>query len=164
VTAQLAGHDGVRTLVAGQLTADGPSPALLQITARQLAEHSGSLMAECFGPTSILVPYRDHGELMAVVAALPGQLTATIHGEPDGPDAGQIVAALADRAGRIAWNGWPTDVSVTWAQHHGGPYLATTSPLHTSVGMASVGRFQRPIAYQNMPDGLLPAVLRRDSE
>lgn len=161
---ELASRDGVRTLVAGQLTADGPSPALLQIAARRLAEQRHELMVECFGPTSVVVPYADQAELLTVIAALPGQLTATIHGEPADPDAGGLVAALAGRAGRIIWNGWPTGVSVTWAQHHGGPYPATTNPLHTSVGMTAISRFQRPVAYQDMPDGLLPAVLRGKNE
>lgn len=87
-----------------------------------------------------------------------------MHGEPDDPDAAELVAALTGRAGRIIWNGWPTGVSVTWAQHHGGPYPAATSPLHTSVGMTAISRFQRPVTYQDMPDSLLPAVLRRANE
>ncbi len=43
---------------------------------------------------------------------------------------------------------------------HGGPYPATTSPLHTSVGPAAIARFLRPVAYQDLPDDLLPAALR----
>ena len=44
--------------------------------------------------------------------------------------------------------------------HHGGPYPATTAPLHTSVGPASMDRFLRPVCYQAMPDHLLPEALR----
>jgi NADP-dependent aldehyde dehydrogenase len=160
---ELADRDGVRTVVAGRATPNGPAPALLSVTAGRLASHSGELMVECFGPTAVLVPYADRRELLAALTALPGQLTATVHGEDDDPDAGELVRLLAERAGRVIWNGWPTGVSVTWAQHHGGPYPATTSPLHTSVGTTAIGRFLRPVAYQGMPDGLLPAALREPS-
>jgi NADP-dependent aldehyde dehydrogenase len=49
---------------------------------------------------------------------------------------------------------------VSWAQHHGGPWPATTASLHTSVGMTAARRFLRPVAYQDVPDLLLPAPLR----
>jgi NADP-dependent aldehyde dehydrogenase len=65
-----------------------------------------------------------------------------------------------DRAGRVVWNGWPTGVAVTGAMHHGGPYPATTAPLHTSVGTAAMCRFLRPVALQEVPEQLLTAALR----
>jgi NADP-dependent aldehyde dehydrogenase len=43
--------------------------------------------------------------------------------------------------------------------HHGGPFPATTSPLHTSVGMTAVQRFTRPVAYQDAPPRALPPEL-----
>ena len=43
---------------------------------------------------------------------------------------------------------------------HGGPYPATTAPLHTSVGTAAIDRFLRPVSYQSVPDRLLPEALR----
>ena len=43
---------------------------------------------------------------------------------------------------------------------HGGPYPATTAPATTSVGMTAIKRFMRPVAYQNMPDTLLPDSLK----
>ena len=54
------------------------------------------------------------------------------------------------------WNQWPTGVSVTYAQQHGGPYPATTAVATTSVGAAAIDRFLRPVAYQNFPACLLP--------
>ncbi len=60
----------------------------------------------------------------------------------------------------MLWNGWPTGVSVTYAQQHGGPYPATTAPSTTSVGTAAVRRFTRPVAYQAFPDHQLPPPLR----
>jgi NADP-dependent aldehyde dehydrogenase len=63
-------------------------------------------------------------------------------------------------AGRLLWNEWPTGVTVSWAQQHGGPYPATTTPTTTSVGTAAVERFLRPVAWQGFPDALLPEALR----
>ncbi|BDZ47806.1 hypothetical protein GCM10025867_45200 [Frondihabitans sucicola] len=48
---------------------------------------------------------------------------------------------------------------MTWSQQHGGPYPATTS-IHTSVGTTAARRFQRPIAYQDAPESVLPQALR----
>jgi NADP-dependent aldehyde dehydrogenase len=85
-----------------------------------------------------------------------------VHAEPDREAAltADLVTSFAARAGRVIVNGWPTGVAVSWAQHHGGPWPATTAPLHTSVGVTAIRRFQRPIAYQNVPDPLLPEALR----
>ena len=71
-----------------------------------------------------------------------------------------LVSALMHVSGRIVWNGWPTGVAVTGAQHHGGPYPAATSALHTSVGTTAMRRFQRPVAFQSMPSHLLPSALQ----
>ena len=43
---------------------------------------------------------------------------------------------------------------------HGGPYPATTAPLSTSVGMTAIKRFMRPVAFQDLPDALLPPPLQ----
>ncbi len=83
-----------------------------------------------------------------------------MHGEPDDAVVPGLLDKLSDKVGRVVWNSWPTGVSVTWAMQHGGPYPAATSPLHTSVGPAAIGRFLRPVAYQSVPDHLLPAPLR----
>ncbi len=92
------------------------------------------------------------------MAVLPGTLTATVHGTDDDPDAAGLLGALARRAGRVIWNGWPTGVAVGWAQHHGGPYPATNS-VHTSVGATAIRRFLRPVAYQSVPEANLPSAL-----
>lgn len=60
-------------------------------------------------------------------------------------------------------NAWPTGVAVAAAQHHGGPYPATTS-TSTSVGGTAVERWLRPVAYQNTPAALLPVELRDENE
>jgi len=134
------------------------APLVLSAPAAALGD--GALLEECFGPVTVLVGYAP-GELDDAVAALPGSLTATLHGQPgEAADLGALLARLRERAGRVLWNGWPTGVAVAWAQHHGGPWPAATSPLHTSVGATAVRRFLRPVTYQDVPDALLPEELR----
>ena len=92
---------------------------------------------------------------------LEGSLTATVHREP-GEDVTAIVAQLVSRAGRILFDGWPTGVAVSWAQHHGGPWPATNSQ-HTSVGVSALRRFLRPVAYQSADADVLPPELREEN-
>jgi NADP-dependent aldehyde dehydrogenase len=51
-------------------------------------------------------------------------------------------------------------VAVVAAQHHGGPWPATTAPAYTSVGTAAIRRWLVPVAYQDFPPELLPPGLR----
>ncbi len=119
-------------------------------------------MSECFGPTALVVTYREESDLEVVATRLQGQLTAAIQGE-GGDDVHALLRVLSGRAGRLLWNQWPTGVSVTYAQQHGGPYPATTVPGSTSVGTAALERFVRPVAYQGFPQELLPMELRDDN-
>ena len=89
---------------------------------------------------------------------LEGSLTATLHAAPGEP-VDDLLPRLEAIAGRVLFAGWPTGVAVTWSQHHGGPWPATTSQ-HTSVGATAVRRFLRPIVYQDAPDAVLPPALR----
>ncbi|MGW4588441.1 aldehyde dehydrogenase (NADP(+)) [Amycolatopsis thermoflava] len=150
VLGRLVGHAEVRTLVDG-----GEAPTLLATTAKALLEHGEALRTECFGPASLVVEYSTESEMLDVVRSLDGQLTGTVQAEDDDPVAAELVDELAEHVGRVVWNGWPTGVAVTRAMHHGGPYPATTAPLHTSVGTAAVDRFRRPVAFQNVPDKVL---------
>lgn len=156
----LTSHPAVRVLATGVDTTDGPAPTVLGVSAADLLAHRDELVVECFGPTSVVVRYGSDEELLACARSFTGELTATVHGEGDDPVAAVLTAELSDRAGRVLWNGWPTGLAVTYAMHHGGPYPATTAPLHTSVGTTSLRRFLRPVAYQNVPQHLLPAALR----
>ncbi|GHA15401.1 aldehyde dehydrogenase [Streptomyces echinoruber] len=144
------------------------SAGFLTVSARRLlagGEHD-LLIEECFGPVTVLARYEDRAEAEAVLSRLPGNLTATVHlsaEEAAGEDGGaELLAALTPLAGRILVNGWPTGVAVCHAQHHGGPYPATTSP-HTSVGGTAIERWLRPVTYQNAPEALLPPELRDDN-
>ncbi len=141
------------------------SPGFLTVPARRLAAESeyDLLLEECFGPVTVVARYEDEAEANAVLARLPGNLTATVHlsaeEEAGGGRGAEILAELTPLAGRVVVNAWPTGVAVAPAQQHGGPYPATTS-TSTSVGGTAIERWLRPVAYQNAAEGLLPAELR----
>ncbi|NEC79255.1 aldehyde dehydrogenase family protein, partial [Streptomyces sp. SID7958] len=142
---------GFLTVPAGRLTAEGEHDLLLE---------------ECFGPVTVVARYQDDAEARAVLSRLPGNLTATVQlseEEARGEGRGaEILAELTPLAGRVLVNGWPTGVAVAPAQHHGGPYPATTS-TSTSVGGTAIERWLRPVVYQNTPEALLPPELRDDN-
>ena len=155
----LAHLPGVDVLFDGGSGGLEAAPTIARTTVSVLLADPQRVAEERFGPAAVLVEYRDEAELLAAAASLDGQLTATVHGvETD--DIAPLLGLLAERAGRVLWNGWPTGVSVTYAMQHGGPYPATTSPSTTSVGTSAVGRFLRPVSYQSMPQHLLPPPLR----
>lgn len=119
------------------------------------------LQTEHFGPVTLFVVCDSLEDLQSAIRALHGNLTATIHAENSELElAGQLYNLLREKVGRLLWNGFPTGVEVVYAQQHGGPYPATTAPATTSVGMTAIKRFLRPVAYQNMPDALLPDALK----
>ncbi|MGA7206569.1 MAG: aldehyde dehydrogenase (NADP(+)) [Specibacter sp.] len=161
---ELLKHDAVASLGgADDILAFPPAPALNITTASALLNDPDGLITECFGPSALVATYRDEEELLAVARVLDGQLTATIQGEDSDAVAPELVRWLAHKAGRVLWNQWPTGVSVTYAQQHGGPYPATTAPTTTSVGTAGITRFLRPVAYQGLPAHLLPGALRDEN-
>ncbi|TGA85358.1 aldehyde dehydrogenase (NADP(+)) [Streptomyces sp. MZ04] len=140
------------------------SAGFLTVPAARLAaegEHD-LLLEECFGPVTVVARYEDDAEITAVLSRLPGNLTATVQlsaREAAGEGRGAaLLAELTPLAGRVLVDGWPTGVAVAPAQHHGGPYPATTS-TSTSVGGTAIERWLRPVAYQNTPQALLPPEL-----
>ena len=130
-----------------------------------MLRRGSDLLEECFGPVALVVEYADETELRDALAQLQGSLAAAVMTSSDGhdPDAGSIVALLAPKVGRVAVDGWPTGVAVTWAQHHGGPWPATTTPWATSVGAAALDRFVRPVTYQSAPSAWRPRALQDDN-
>jgi len=144
------------------------SAGFLTVAADKLAEEGAYdlLLEECFGPVTVVARYEDDDQARAVLSRLPGNLTATVHlsaEEAAGEGRGaEILAELTPLAGRVLVNGWPTGVAVAPAQHHGGPYPATTS-TSTSVGGTAIERWMRPVAYQGAPEALLPPELRDDN-
>lgn len=119
---------------------------------------------EVFGPASLIIKCKNTEELLRVVAALKGQLTATIHcTEDELKQHVELTEALSQRVGRIVINGFPTGVEVCPAMVHGGPFPASTDARFTSVGTAAIARFIRPVCYQNFPEAQLPAALRNSN-
>ncbi len=98
--------------------------------------------------------------LAEFTAGLPGLAQERFEtSDADMELAGQVADVLARTVGRVVFNGWPTGVVVTSAQHHGGPWPASTAPAYTSVGAAAIRRWLVPVAYQDFPAQLLPAAL-----
>lgn len=141
---------------------DGWSAPAAVVSAPAAALTRGSrLLDECFGAVAVVVEYAGENDLRSVLTRLQGSLAGTVvtRGEDD-PDAGWLVQTLSDSVGRVTINDWPTGVAYTWAQHHGGPWPATSDPRATSVGAAALDRFVRPVTYQSTPDAWLPAAGR----
>ncbi|MFI8765891.1 aldehyde dehydrogenase (NADP(+)) [Streptomyces sp. NPDC053792] len=156
--AALAGVDTPVTPGAGG--AHTVSAGVLAVDAAVLADGGHRLLLEeCFGPVTVVARYSTREEVTAVLGLLPGNLTATLHIAEDDEAAAPLLAALTPLAGRVLVNGWPTGVAVAPAQHHGGPYPATTS-TSTSVGATAIERWLRPVTYQSTPGHLLPPELR----
>jgi NADP-dependent aldehyde dehydrogenase len=157
---KVASASGVTVLAGERHRSDGDSslsrpPLLFGVSAAQLLADRTPLEVECFGPVGVVAQYDSSVDLLAALASMEGALAGCVHAEASDPDARNVIAALADRVGRVVWNGWPTGVSVNRIQHHGGPWPATTSPLHTSVGVTAIRRFLRPVAFQSVPHELL---------
>ncbi|MDT7797858.1 MAG: NADP-dependent aldehyde dehydrogenase [Actinomycetota bacterium] len=159
--AKLREVPGVDVVSASPSEAPAFTPTLLATTGKQFLEGGEAVHQECFGPASLIVTYADQAELLRLLDVVEPGLTATIHGEESDADwLRPVLPSLARVAGRLLWNDWPTGVTVSWAQQHGGPYPATTAPTTTSVGTAAIERFLRPIAWQGFPDALLPEPLQ----
>lgn len=163
-SAEIAAHSSVRSLVSPRLHTEPGAwgvPALFATSAENFTEAADRLAEECFGPSSLIVEYASTHELINALQSVEGSLTATIHGEQSDLAAlAPVLDVLRPRAGRLIWNGWPTGVAVSWAMQHGGPWPATTNPLHTSVGATAIRRWLRPITYQSFPHDLLPPALQ----
>ncbi|HVK23153.1 MAG TPA: aldehyde dehydrogenase family protein [Actinokineospora sp.] len=159
----LLGRSGVELAGTGQEPPAGDGAhariTVASTTAATLLADVEGVTEEHFGPSTVFVTYSSAAELRAVLAAVPGSLTGTVHRGAD-EDIAEVVALLARRAGRVVVDEWPTGVAVTWAQFHGGPHPATTDARFTSVGAGAITRFLRPVAYQNTPADALPIWLR----
>lgn len=156
---------GVEVLVGGGDEAaggTGTAPTLLHV-GWDVYESTPELLDEHFGPSAVVVSLPPERYVDAA-RRLVGNLTATVHGTADEASGlSELQSVLVEKAGRVIWNGFPTGVAVTAAQHHGGPYPATTFPAHTSVGTTAIRRFLRAVAFQDAPAALLPPELRDDN-
>jgi NADP-dependent aldehyde dehydrogenase len=160
--AEIEAHPAVTAVAAGA-TGEGPWGATPRLFSTSLAEFAADipvLSRERFGPAGLMISYPSAGDLLPVLAQLGGNLVGSVHGDADSAAdlaaARQVLAVFERTIGRIVWNGWPTGVAVNAAQHHGGPWPATTVPAYTSVGSAAIRRWLVPVAYQGVPAELLP--------
>lgn len=152
----------------GQGQADASSnevaPRLFHVEVRLFVQSPRHYLDEHFGPAGLVVAYDDIAELTAALDLLPGALTASVHAQPeDAALAAPLLSALAARTGRVVYNAWPTGVAVSWSMQHGGPWPATTNPLHTSVGATAIRRWLAPVCYQDWPEALLPEELHAEN-
>ncbi len=162
----LLAEQHIQLIARAQPTKDGPHcgrAALFSVTAKDVFSNA-AITHEVFGASSVVVRCADDAELVRVLEHLEGQLTATLHLEPaDHAMAARLLPTLERKAGRLLVNGWPTGVEVSHAMVHGGPFPATSDGRSTSVGTLAIERFLRPVCYQDFPDELLPAALRRSA-
>lgn len=160
----LQGHNAVQLIARGATGGGCQAQAALFATDADSFLADAALGHEVFGSSSVIVRCRDLAQVAQVIAGLEGQLTATLQMDAeDEPVAAELLPLLERKAGRILANGWPTGVEVCHAMVHGGPFPATSDGRTTSVGTLAIERFLRPVCYQDLPDGLLPAALKRDN-
>jgi alpha-ketoglutaric semialdehyde dehydrogenase len=162
----LAGHRAVRTVARG-CVGEGVNQAVGALFETDAASFMAdrALGHEVFGSSSIVVRCKNLVELAQAIGCLEGQLTASLHLDAaDEAEAAALVPLLAERAGRVLANGWPTGVEVSPAMVHGGPFPATSDSRTTSVGTLAMMRFLRPVCFQNLPAALLPPALAERNE
>ena len=156
-TGKLAKSAGLN-VISGTNNSDGfgVTPTIFVVDWADVKNHH-DLLEEHFGPTSVIIraPF---DQFLTVAKAMEGQLTAALHAGAT-ENVSELVNQLTQLAGRIIWNGFPTAVSVTAAQNHGGQWPASSTHT-TSVGLDALYRFVRPVVYQNFPDNQLPAQLQ----
>jgi 2,5-dioxopentanoate dehydrogenase len=156
-TGKLAKSAGLK-VISGVNNADGfgVTPTIFVVDWADVKNHH-DLLEEHFGPTSVIIraPF---DQFLTVAKAMEGQLTAALHAGAT-ENVSDLVNKLTQLAGRVIWNGFPTAVSVTAAQNHGGQWPASSTHT-TSVGLDAIYRFVRPVVYQNFPDNQLPAQLQ----
>ncbi|KRE81298.1 aldehyde dehydrogenase (NADP(+)) [Arthrobacter sp. Soil764] len=161
-TANLGSAAGVELIGQGTPgpTENAPAPTIFGTGVSEFTTNH-ILHEEIFGAASLVIRYGNTDELLEAVARLEGQLTASLQlTEKDYATAAPLIPALEQKVGRIIVNGWPTGVEVGHAMVHGGPFPATSDSRTTSVGTLAINRFLRPVAYQNLPQELLPAALQ----
>ncbi|HEX3788347.1 MAG TPA: aldehyde dehydrogenase (NADP(+)) [Pseudonocardiaceae bacterium] len=162
-TAELAEHAKLDRLAEGKPSNGTGFEVRPTVFGTSTDRFSPDIAEENFGPSTVLVSYSDDDDLLAALAQVPGSLTATVQvADDDTTLSDAVLKALQAKAGRLLFNGYPTGVAVSWAQHHGGPWPSTNSQ-HTSVGATAIRRWLRPVAWQNAPQALLPAELRDDN-
>jgi len=164
-TRSISTVEGVRALVHSALGhAAQTSAQLFEVDAVTFgAPGAGTLREECFGPLALVVRYASEEELVTALETSEPALTFSLFATVNDPDAPSLLDVGSRHAGRVIVNGFPTGVGVSWSMQHGGPWPSTTSSATTSVGAAAIERWLRPVAYQTVPNDLLPDALRESN-
>jgi len=140
---------------------------LLTAPASRFVADPEGLQTEAFGPVSLIIRSDDIEDMVAVAAALEGNLTGSIYSDPDGSDEDDYVALepeLRPHVGRLLNDKMPTGVAVSPAMNHGGPFPSTGHPGFTAVGMpAGIHRFAALHCYDNVAERRLPLELRDEN-
>ncbi|HEY9279148.1 MAG TPA: aldehyde dehydrogenase family protein, partial [Eoetvoesiella sp.] len=162
--AELTGNKKVQLVARGQ-SSEAPNQCqatLLTTTADAFIKDPEGLGLEVFGASSMVIKCANAEQMLDIVEAIEGQLTATLHLAAGQDEAliASLIPALELKVGRILANGYPTGVEVGHAMVHGGPFPATSDSRTTSVGSAAIYRFLRPVSYQDIPDAYLPEALK----
>lgn len=152
---------GSEPVIGKTIDGDGifSAPAIIRATVAQVSKQSDVLNIECFGPTGLIITYTSIDELLLALEDLEGALVGSVFAAADDENAAEVCRTVAQKVGRVAWNSWPTGVAVSVGQQHGGPYPASTSSVHTSVGLHAITRFLRPVSYQNLPKKIADQLL-----
>jgi 2,5-dioxopentanoate dehydrogenase len=157
-------HPAVKTIAMGAPGNDFQGQAAAFETDSASFLTNKELHEEIFGAATLVVRCETVGELRAVIAAIDGQLTISIHAdEGDYEEARKLIPLLERKAGRLILNGFGTGVEVCHAMVHGGPFPATSDSRTTSVGSLAIARFLRPVSYQSFPSKLLPTEIHEEN-
>ena len=152
--------------VAARSAARGPqaeteAQAALLVVDQPAWAGQSRLGEEIYGPATVVVRCGTPEEIVDAARTLGGHLTATVHATEDDLAAYPgLLGVLRRKAGRVLVGGVPTGVEVSPAMHHGGPWPSTSDSRATSVGTAAIGRFARPVCFQNVPASALPDELQ----
>ncbi|WP_456695091.1 aldehyde dehydrogenase family protein [Aeromicrobium sp. P5_D10] len=150
--------------VVAQTSASGAgwsAPATVLAAPLNLLREGNRVLEECFGAVAVVVEYDSIDEALLAVDNLQGALAASVMIGDEDADAAEVLDRVQRKVGRVIVNDWPTGVAFTWAQQHGGPWPSTSNAAATSVGAAALDRFVRPVAFQGLPDQLLPPALQK---
>jgi NADP-dependent aldehyde dehydrogenase len=154
-------------VVTGGHAVDGPRYAfestLLRVAGDAFLASPRALQTEAFGSVNTIVVARDADQMIAVAAALEGNLTGAVYSDTAGADDGlyaRLEPVLRAKVGRLLNDKMPTGVAVTPAMNHGGPFPATGHPGFTSVGIpAALLRFAALHCYDGVRAHRLPPEL-----
>ena len=147
---------GVQLLTGGGPETDPPAPTFASHRQCHADHRLRRSVVRCFGPTALVVTYADTSDLLRIARRLHRSAHRNPVAEPDDAIVGPLTTILTRKAGRILWNQWPTGVSATYAQQHGGPYPAEHHTRHHLGRNRRIEPFRAGSGMKAIPQQLLP--------